>query len=87
MLSLEKTNHNPSKVMNTCATHKHFTSQHQIEPFHWAVFEALLVQPKVRERKSIFARVVGKVLALVKTFDEGLGGVVGVRPSTFLLPM
>ena len=43
------------------------------EPLREAVFAALEKPPKVLERKSIFGRVVAKLLEIVQKFDDGIG--------------
>lgn len=50
----------------------HFTGK---EPLRETVFGALQSKPKLMERKAIFERVVGKLLKLIKTFDDDMGDI------------
>ena len=49
----------------------HFTGK---EPRRETVLDALNFKPKVLERKRIFERVVGKLMEMIGTFDDGVGG-------------
>lgn len=50
----------------------HFSGK---RPLQGEVVEALSVKPKILERKSVVERIVGKLLGLVSTFDDGMGAV------------
>lgn len=50
----------------------HFSGK---RPLQGTVVEALVVKPKILERKSVVERIVSKLLGLVSTFDEGIGPV------------
>lgn len=45
------------------------------EPLREAVFSALEVKPKLLERKSVFERIVDKMLSIVTTFDDDMGDI------------
>ena len=49
----------------------HFTGK---KPLQGEVVDALEVKPKILERKSVVERIRARLLQLVATFDEGLGG-------------
>ena len=44
-------------------------------PLREAVIEVLEQKPKILERKKITERIIDKLLGLVATFDDGLGGI------------
>lgn len=50
----------------------HFSGK---RPLQGEIVEALAVKPKILERKSVVERIVGKLLSLVSTFDDGMGAV------------
>jgi type I restriction enzyme R subunit len=50
----------------------HFSGK---RPLQGEIVEALAVKPKILERKAVVERIVGKLLSLVATFDEGMGAV------------
>jgi type I restriction enzyme R subunit len=50
----------------------HFSGK---RPLQGEIVEALSVKPKILERKSVVERIVGKLLGLVSTFDDGMGAV------------
>jgi type I restriction enzyme, R subunit len=50
----------------------HFSGK---QPLQGEVVQALAVKPKILERKSVVDRIIGKLLSLVATFDDGLGPV------------
>ena len=60
-----------------------------IEQYHFSgkrppqgeIVEALAVKPKILERKSVVERIVGKLLSLVSTFDDGMAAVCKPQPS------
>lgn len=52
--------------------HYHFSGK---RPLQGAVVDALVVKPKILERKTVVERIVAKLLNLVSTFDEGIGPV------------
>jgi type I restriction enzyme R subunit len=45
------------------------------EPLRETVFAALHNKPKLLERKSVFERVVDKLLSIVRTFDDNMGDI------------
>ena len=45
------------------------------EPLRETVFAALDTKPKLLERKSVFDRIVDKLLSIVRTFEDGMGDV------------
>ena len=49
----------------------HFTGK---KPLQGEVVDALEVKPKILERKGVVERIRARLLRLVATFDEGLGG-------------
>lgn len=48
----------------------HFTNQ---TPLREHIVEALVVKPKILQRKSIIDRVTDKIMWLIRTFDDGMG--------------
>jgi type I restriction enzyme R subunit len=52
--------------------HYHFSGK---RPLQGEIVEALAVKPKILERKSVVERIIGKLLGLVSTFDDGMGAV------------
>ena len=50
----------------------HFSGK---RPLQGEIVDALSVKPKILERKSVVERIVGKLLGLVSTFDDGMGAV------------
>jgi type I restriction enzyme, R subunit len=50
----------------------HFSGK---RPLQGEIVEALSVKPKILERKSVVERIIGKLLGLVSTFDDGMGAV------------
>ena len=52
--------------------HYHFSGK---RPLQGAVVDALVIKPKILERKTVVERIVSKLLGLVSTFDEGIGPV------------
>lgn len=50
----------------------HFSGK---RPLQGEIVEALAVKPKILERKSVVERIIGKLLSLVSTFDDGMGAV------------
>ena len=50
----------------------HFSGK---RPLQGSVVDALTEKPKILERKTVVERIVGKLLKLVSTFDEGIGAV------------
>jgi type I restriction enzyme R subunit len=44
-------------------------------PLREAVIDVLEQKPKILERKKITERIIDKLLGLVATFDDGLGGI------------
>ncbi|MFT6568280.1 MAG: type I restriction enzyme R subunit [Parvibaculaceae bacterium] len=49
----------------------HFSGK---KPLQGTIVAALNEKPRILERKSVVERIVGKLLGLVNTFDDGLGG-------------
>lgn len=49
----------------------HFSGK---KPLQGTVVAALNEKPRILERKSVVERIVGKLLGLVNTFDDGIGG-------------
>ena len=52
--------------------HYHFSGK---RPLQGEVVDALVIKPKILERKTVVERIVSKLLGLVSTFDEGIGPV------------
>jgi type I restriction enzyme, R subunit len=52
--------------------HYYFTGK---QPAQATVVNALLIKPKILDRKSAVTRIVNKLLNLVSTFDDGLGAI------------
>ena len=50
----------------------HFSGK---RPLQGEIVGALSVKPRILERKSVVERIVGKLLGLVSTFDDGMGAV------------
>lgn len=48
----------------------HFSGK---RPLQGEIVEALSLKPKILERKSVVERIIGKLLGLVSTFDDGMG--------------
>ncbi len=45
------------------------------EPLREEVFAALETKPKLVERKTVFERIVGKLMEIVRVFEDDMGAV------------
>ena len=71
-------------IAEICATEKlePASFMYMIEQYHFSgkkplqgdIVKALKEKPRILERKSVVERISAKLLKLVSTFDEGLGG-------------
>ena len=60
------------EAVNTLIREYHFTGR---QPRREAVFNALNFKPKILERSPIYERVMGKLMQLIHTFDDGVGDI------------